>query len=171
MKPFGPKRMREIAHHEAGHAVVAFRDNHSVIQEVWISVTPIDGAYGKVVRQNSVADKDLTDSENSEWHTDEMIICCAGPEAERRYNPKRTEMEMSDRLELDRLVNAAIGLNQQGKEKQKRWAKINAKALVDREWSAIEKVATSLFERGRLTGEEVAHLIAALPDEQADGDE
>jgi hypothetical protein len=159
MKTFGPKRMREIAHHEAGHAVAAFRDNHSIIEEVWISRTPIDGAYGKVVRRNSVADKDLTDSENSEWHIDEMIVCCAGPEAERRYNPKRGEMEVSDRLELDRLVNAAMGLKQPEKEKLKRGAKINAEALVLNEWPAIEKVATSLFERGRFTGDEVAHLI------------
>jgi hypothetical protein len=151
--------MREIAHHEAGHAVAAFRDNYSVIKEIWISPHLIDGRYGNTVRINSVANKDLTDAENQKWHEDEMIICCAGPEAERRFNPKRQKMAASDRHELDRLIDSAVGLSQQEREALARHAKVNANALVYREWPAIERVAAALFDRGNLTGDDVARLI------------
>jgi hypothetical protein len=68
-------------------------------------------------------------------------------------------MAASDRERLDWLLSNAVGLSPKDKRELKRSAKRAAREFVAREWAVIKRVAASLFERGRLTGDEVAHLI------------
>jgi hypothetical protein len=167
MKPFGPKRTRlEIAHHEAGHAVAGFHLG-DLITEVWI-----DDEEGATKRPNTEVFDDLSQAQLRERVETELIICWAGPEAERRFNPKCCKMAASDRVRFDWVCSTVVGLSPKDKREWKRDTRRAAREIVTREWVAIEKVATSLFERGRLTGEEVAQLIEATrPDKQGDSDE
>jgi hypothetical protein len=129
VKKLGPKRMCEVAHHEAGHAVAAAHAGDQ-IDKVWINSSDPHGEYGKLERPNPDASKDMTEEELRSRGNAELIICCAGPEAERRYNSARLQYPASDRARLDWLLNNTIGLSQSEKEELKRWAMRAAENLL-----------------------------------------
>ena len=159
MQKQSPKRLRAIAHHEAGHVVAAHRAGRD-IRQVQISAEAFeDGSFGKTQHLNPIFGQELDDGDPrlTEYGDAELIIALAGPEAESRLDPKRT-IAPSDQAEVDRILGATINLSQAEKEKYLRWARRVARQIVEDDWPAIQRVAAALLEHGSLSGDEVAQL-------------
>jgi hypothetical protein len=152
------KRRLAIAHHEAGHAVAAFRGRE--IREVCISAVTDDPRYdGNIQHNNPLYGQHLEDGDErlSGYYEGELIIALAGPEAECRHDSGTriagNDLDVAQEI-LDRFVGSRVA-----RERYLRLVQRETRALVKREWPAIERVAAALLRHGRLTGGQLAQLI------------
>lgn len=162
MSKMGPKRMVEIAHHQAAHAVVAFHLRRK-IHDVWISSTEVDDSHGNCRHVNPLYGKTNGADNNARanWVAEEILIALSGPEAERRCNPRR-KMARSDREKIEAFFNAADPpFPQREKERILQLAKRETAILVRKHWPSIERVAAALLQRGQLNGDEVERLVSS----------
>ena len=153
------KRRLAIAHHEAGHAVAAFRAGRE-IREVCISAATDDPMYdGNIQHDNPLYGQHIGDGDErlSDYYDGELIIALAGPEAEHRHNSGAriagNDLDVAQEI-LDRFVGSRVE-----RERYLRLMQRETRGLVNREWPAIERVAAALLRHGRLTGGQVAQLI------------
>ena len=153
------KRRLAIAHHEAGHAVAAFRAGRE-IREVCIAAVTDDPRYdGNIQHNNPLYGQHLEagDERLSDYYGGELIIALAGPEAERRHDSVTgiagNDLDVAQEI-LDRFVGSGVE-----RESLLRLAQRETRDLVNREWPAIERVAAALLRHGRLTGGQLAQLI------------
>ena len=89
-----------------------------------------------------------------------VIICLAGPEAQRRFNPRswRSWHGRSDHAEA---IDIALHFNasEEAAATHLKWLECRTRDLVAAHWTAIQAVAMGLIDRGTVTGEEARELI------------
>ena len=157
-----PKRLSAIAHHEAGHVVAAHAAGRA-IQDVCVSATPLEnGEYGKSRHVNPLFGQDIPDGDLrlTEMGTWELKISLAGPEAEKRVDPAR-KAPASDLAEQKRILSCISNLSQVEIDEYVRNVKSETRQLVTDKWTAIERVAAALIERGSLSGDQVVQIISS----------
>jgi hypothetical protein len=158
------KSVRSTAYHEAGHAFVAcyFRlATHS------ISIEPEKGeSDGHVRYQNPLAGVDLNRdySDEARFKVEKlMIICFAGPAAQRYYNPKgvRKYHAEHDMEIVDKLMMRFAGGSKETMKAHHKWLSLRALDIVSNPeyWQTISNLAEALIERGSLNKEEIHKLV------------
>jgi hypothetical protein len=90
----------------------------------------------------------------------DIIVCLAGPAAQRRHNPRSWRSWLSDH---DRAADLAMSLNGSDKAVSAHlaWLAIVARNQVDSVWDLVERVARKLVERRTMSGAEIAACCAA----------
>ena len=158
------KSVRSTAYHEAGHAFVAcyFRlATHS------ISIKPEKGVSdGHLHYQNPLAGVDLHRdySDEARFKAEKlMIICFAGPTAQRHYNPKgaRKYHAEHDMEIVDKLMMRIAGGSKETMKAHHKWLSLKTLDIVSDpiHWGTISRLAEALIERGSLTEEEIDKLV------------
>jgi Zn-dependent protease len=144
---------RRTAHHEAGHAVIACVFGVE-LKSATILVKPFsDGWAG-----GSVSFKGWREDWEAHAPPDDAgaIIGLAGPMAELRYAPRLRNRDGwgSDRRQAAELVG--------GDPARIHAAEAKARDLVAQHWPAIQRVATALLDRSRLSREEIVAAMLSL---------
>jgi hypothetical protein len=143
---------RTTAIHEAGHAVVALRlglvfDHVSTIPD---ERAGIDGALHWTDLQ-SAGDLEIAAAADA-------IVLLAGPFAEARLTESTLhEVLAGEAAGEDREALATLGLD----DEEFVAASRDARALIEQDWPAIERVADALLECDILDFDEVEALVAA----------
>lgn len=160
------------AHHEAGHAVAAWRLELS-IGRAGISIRPAEAEYrvaggGRVLQQGGFStlgkrgykgDPEYDyPAHNTRAFERRAVVSLAGWAAQRRYNPRsvRRHHASSDLHEL--LGEMEHFTWRDSPREQKAYLqllKVRAEELIDRFWPSVQAVAAALMERKRLSKDEV----------------
>ena len=135
-----------VAHHEAGHAVVALALSVTALH---VSIEPRGGSVGRVVHHGLPAPDD--DSA--------VFITLAGPFAQRRFAPE-SEWPTSDIALVDQIVARRGGT---AAETRKHLAALceHAERIVDYFWDDITVAAKALLKHKTMTGAEITSAIRA----------
>jgi hypothetical protein len=150
------------AFHEAGHAVACWRCGVKVRRA---TIVPAEDSLGQVKHSTFFRGINL-DTDNSargdRQVKDLVIVCLAGPEAQRRYRPYSVRHAQCS---ADYRQAADLALKVNGSDKATkaylRWLEIVTRDSVALWWPQIEKVARALFERGTLTATEIETELAS----------
>jgi hypothetical protein len=163
-RPFNMERsslatIEEIAHHEAGHAVVALGYERK-IRGIWINEHGGHTDYDHPV----LAKYDSWPSRLSAEETHELllepVIIFAGICAERHYaNDPHRPMLDSDAEDIE-IFRAHVDLSEGEKDQLLAQSQVRAGELIKDNWGHVERLAAELLEKRRLSGEEVAALFA-----------
>ena len=134
------------AHHEAGHAVIAYMLGCRVAR---VSVNEDSGAT--LVRWSGRGEQRIER---------QILTTLAGPYSQRRFAPRshwrsRSRTGFSSGYDFDNVTGLIFGLHRKGKVAEKYWAYMEARAeeLVDQHWPCIESVAKVLLKHGVITGD------------------
>jgi hypothetical protein len=140
--------------HEAGHAVsmLVFSDP--------IARVSIEGEAGAVERPH-YRRWSLNDEAGRMRALEYVVTCYAGPAAERRIGILSPETSATDRKMAAELVLRLCDGDEREARRLGDRLEALARDLVDRNWSAIETIATALSERGELSGAEIDQLLEA----------
>jgi ATP-dependent Zn protease len=155
------RELRNVAYHEAGHAVAGFL-LHRAIR--YATIIPGDGTLGHVRHTDTPIwiREERNDSPRSEgWIKNQIVILLAGGYAEAKIAGRHNHVSCCGDYE------AAFGMacNRSGSTEEAsayfKWLGIVAKNLIHHEhnWYAVTKVAEALIEKKRLSGKEIKHLI------------
>lgn len=136
------ERQRQVAHHEAGHAVAATVLGLGV-RDAWIGPPPRHGGECNHIDEGGGAIKHL-------------VYTMAGPVAEARYRTMKPDRWGSDATDIGKLL---LRFSPQDRAEAAAHARAMAQALTTKYWSAIRSVADALLESGKVTGETVAQLV------------
>jgi hypothetical protein len=150
-----------VAHHEAGHAVIARRLGLTV-KKVTRGRMCFEG-----VELEGYADVPECRVENPAYSEQCLLIALAGPAAQKHYDPvgyKRDGVACA-RIDYDIARRSYCRLSQKPdcKDKDLASAKRKAKALVVKHWSAIEAVAQKLVNQTVLIERGLDALLDSLP--------
>jgi len=158
-------RPRQIAYHEAGHAVIGWRLRTRVRRA---SIRPEnDGSAGHVlmVKFRKGWDPDLLDEYVVRRRLEPQIISLfAGVIAERRFTGRRHNWTGAgyDLHEAAGLVLHCVGGNPGPVfTKYSAWLWETAKERVEGHWPQIEAVAAALLESETMTGQQIRDVILA----------
>ncbi len=151
---------KAIAYHEAGHAVAAWSCRLKILK---ISIIPDDELSGKVRHVSPLKGirLDIDGSPRADGKAkDAIIICLAGPEAQRRHNP-RSVRRWHASSDYDAAVDLALRVCGSGPSTTAylRWLGIVAKDLINSRWPMVEKVAAELLVREELSAADVDVLL------------
>lgn len=141
------------AYHEAGHAIACLASNVEIF-ECWITdKTPTPTG---LVRHAEV-----------EASPTAIVILLGGEAAQRRYEPSSLDGDLesairTDHSEVQRLL-ACLGDADDAKEAILAECKRQVAALIEEKWLQVKVLAGALIARRRLTGAEIAAVLAASP--------
>ena len=158
------KSVRSTAYHEAGHAVVA---GYFSLSAYYISIDQKKGeSDGCAYYQNPLVDIDLNRNHSDEVHLKAeklIIICLAGPAAQRHYNPKGVrKYHAEDDMEIvDKLMMRFAGGSKETMKAHHKWLSLRTLDIVSDpiHWRTISRLAEALIERGSLNKEEIHKLV------------
>jgi hypothetical protein len=127
------------------------------------TIVPDLDAHGSVEHSNPLRgiSLDLDGSDRARLRAERLaVICLAGPEAQRRYNP-RSWRSWHGRLDHAKAVDIALSLNASEftTSAHLNWLEHRARDLINAHWPIVEAVAAELIERSTLTGEEARQAI------------
>ncbi|BDG04989.1 ATP-dependent metallopeptidase FtsH/Yme1/Tma family protein [Anaeromyxobacter oryzae] len=167
-----PPPLARVAHHEAGHAVVAERLGASVLLATVVPTTIVPAPGLRAVRVARVEREDAPSRE------DDILIAYAGPLAEARHagrplpfalgrsrrHVSQAVLHYGGSLDLQAAARAA-GLDKQFSDAGERraymrWLWERSRVLVRRRWREVEAVAAELLARRTLSGAQVRRCIA-----------
>ena len=157
------KALESTAYHEAGHAVAAWRYG---VRTKRLSIVPEPSFAGQHVRHPYFGgiNQEWGSSPRAQRRVENMVlVCCAGPAAQRRFNPKgfRNYHAEGDWYQAINLLSHLTGddeiLSAYFKLIDLRARKFVAQPSV---WPLIEGLAETLLEREHLTGMEVRAIIS-----------
>ncbi len=144
---------RATAYHEAGHAVAAWSLGAKVYRA---SIVPRSDAHGSVQHSNPLRGTRLEcdGSDRARLRAERaVVICLAGPEAQRRFNPRSWHSwhgQSDHALAVDSEEAASAHLKR---------LEYRTRDLVTTHWPAIESLALELLNRGTVTGHEAQAAI------------
>jgi hypothetical protein len=175
----------EVAYHEAGHAVAA-RILGRPVNTATVIADERGGSAGHVEHdfaQNlNELEYELGDDEEEDADIErkrqviyehEAMIALAGCAAQRRYLGDRADEEAlhegaySDRQFVLQIFDKLVGLDDELRIAWWKVLELRTDRLLERQWPAVEHLASCLLDRKTLTGEEVDECIAdaSLPPE------
>src|SRR5262249_54095246 len=163
---------REVAYHEAGHAVIAHMLGYQVRR---VSIAPKSGSTGHVSWRNPIKNRSVKSKlqYGSEANLDRVrhqidhviIVCMAGALAQKRHNRRsdwgysgsgaaRGEflLKGSDDQQVLELMSRVYE-DEKVRDAYWRYLKARAEDLVERYWPRIERLATTLLDRETISGD------------------
>jgi hypothetical protein len=153
-------RRQASAYHEAGHAVAAWKLGYRSISA---SIVAVDDSVGEVRHENPYGNNARYDgSELGRLRIERAIIIrLAGPIAQKRYRPTSWRRWQGG---ADYAVAADLALQvwDSGEIASAflKWLDLRAKALVEQNWPAVERLANALLQkRGAVNEDEIALLM------------
>jgi hypothetical protein len=152
-----------IAYHEAGHAVAAWRQRVKIKSATIIPASDYLGQIKHVSPLNGVS-LEYDGSDRARIRAESAIILClAGPSAQRRFNPRsvRSYHATSDHEIAADLVNRLDG-NERSANAHLKWLSLVTDDLIALNWREVEGIALALLERGELSGNAIARLLAPV---------
>ena len=154
------KAFQSSAHHEAGHAVVAW-DQGIAIRKLLL--VPDLMAGGGLQYRNPLlgANLDEDKSDRTRLRAEKVIrVCFAGGAAQRRFY-QRSKWRAGRFDDLVHAAGIAFAIAASGEEARAhlKLREIQAGQIVEFHWAAIEAVAHGLLERRKMTGKEVRAVI------------
>jgi hypothetical protein len=169
------------AHHEAGHAVIARALGVGV---TYVALFSTESDNSAAAQTASAAWRALTNDLPAAYEIDAKVAL-AGPHAQHRYRPvkgrKIPDVWASDMVNAQSFIYSLVLLRdgvalddgpfritpdeRQAAKAQREYDRISAEtqALVEANWSAIERVAAALMRRPILTESDLDALIADRP--------
>jgi hypothetical protein len=159
------KQLWATAYHEAGHAVAAIQLRVGIGSR-GVNIVSSEGAAGTChILKSFSGSPELETTGRMRLGAEKMaIILFAGPVAQRTFRPSslRNYHGHSDRKRAIGLMECFVGSNRE-LEAYLNYLRIRAEQLVVNPltWKTIEAVAIALFERKRLTAQEVKDIRLA----------
>ena len=160
IRPFGAvtsaTEMQSLAHHEAGHAVIALSLGIRVFHASTLPRYDCGGEVRLAPLSGMTIDKGL-------------LVTLAGPAAQRRYFPllRQFDADLDDHMgrfdteQARTLLSVLHGADHVSSDlitgELSRW-RVRADQAVTLQWPWIAAVATALEQRRRLSGDDIAHL-------------
>ena len=152
------RRKALVAHHEAGHAILAIKLDVTFGR---VTIAPNADSLGHITLHRLLKRGDLEwgGDVSKKWRIDRaMLIVLAGPYAQKRQAPQsrwrtRNYIGFNGGGDFDRVINLKWGLHEDDKVAKKYLQYMEAwtEQLVERYWPNIEAVAQALMERETLT--------------------
>jgi hypothetical protein len=154
--------MSATAYHEAGHIVAKLHFGFPIVRA---TVEASGDYHGAVEGPNIHIELAETSDDSCEIETAQrnfLVICFAGPEAQRAYDPDSVEPWHAAGDE----ESAVDALWHMGYHPDKLAAidaelRLAAKEFVRTHWSQIDAVAKALLEKREMTGEELRRVLEA----------
>ena len=152
------KRLDAVAHHEAGHAMVAYRLGISVRE---VSIQPTENSAGRVWYQQPLAEI-INSGNTSDERRIQMercaMLCLAGREAQMRFDFDGLQKDDS-RVDLD-LVNQALHQFSNCEEEvliYEKLLEVRTRWLFDQPmaWEMVTDLAKALLKNETMSGDEV----------------
>jgi hypothetical protein len=151
-----------VAHHEAGHAVMAI--NHGVkIKRA--SISKHQDSLGRVDHGRIFRNGDLEWNESPQTTARAeraILICLAGPYSQKRFAPRsrwrsQNYIGFNGAGDFDHVLDLTFRLHGNGEvaEKYLRYMEARAEGLVACHWKEIEAVAQDLLKYETMTGDEI----------------
>ena len=160
MKP--TKALRSVAYHEAGHAVAAWEVSLPIKT---LSIVPEADTAGRLVHPPYFkgVHPDADTSPCVQRRIENMVfVCYAGPEAERRFNPKGLwkDHAQGDWKQAIEILTHQVGSDEE-LEAYCNLMRIRAKNFIalDHVWEDIEKLADELLVRQKMSGRDVDAVL------------
>lgn len=155
-------KLQATAHHEAGHAVVAFLLGFRVTSATIVPGSDYAGMVvyrprGKVDLKSATA---VMRIKAEDW----IISILAGDIAQRRYDP-RSSRHWHGTADRSHATDIALSLCGSGESATAylAWLSIRTKDMVHGRWPIVEKIATLLLERKTISGDELRAAILPAP--------
>jgi hypothetical protein len=155
------------AHHEAGHAVVAWREKIAIRS---ISIVPDEATFGRVRHQNPLSGirLDCDGSNRARLRAEKIIrMCLAGPAAQRKYRPRSSWVRggSGDDGDFARALDLVTRISGSAEHAAAYYKllEIEARSLVDLWWPQIQLLAAELLIRRKITGRDVMLILAGAP--------
>lgn len=155
------------AHHEAGHAVMAFLLGHKVRSVTIVpGATPDGEQYQGMVHSTPRGRVDFYSNTPAMRIKIEHVIMVtlAGDIAQRKFRPRSSRTWHAS---ADRTTAADMALSLCGSGEQTSaflaWLHIRTRDIIHDRWRVVKSVAAALLERETLTGEELRQVIFGRP--------
>jgi hypothetical protein len=157
------------AYHEAGHAVAAWRLGAGPRS---VTIIPRSDSQGELSFESPVSNIhfDLNGSDRTRNRGERaIIICLAGPIAQRRFAP-RSWRQWHGVSDYHAALDIALRLNESSRAAKAhlKWLEIRTENLVESSWSFVERVATALSVRGTLSSDEIRSLLLPMHAQKAE---
>ncbi len=173
------EREAVIAHHEAGHAVIARVLGLGIAHVTIFSTDPANLAIALTQSATYLTSRDADHAAHMAALEKDAIVCLAGPNAQMRHRrPKNQDDWEDDRRNASSLAAEAVMLSR-GMPVPEKGAKFSlpkdlgpevnqlfeqfrdkSKVLVDEHWPAIVRVAEALLDHHILNETDIDDLIA-----------
>jgi len=137
----------QVAYHEAGHIFCAHFFQHKIIK------ASLDACEVKL----PAAADNITPAGQTAFET--IVVSLAGSYASQRFSGNGANGAGADNAYTKYLSLRLSEGRQSEADALLDWSRCRAAGLVERNWPAIQKVATALMERSTLSGEEIHKLI------------
>ncbi|MHA1554171.1 MAG: hypothetical protein ACTSU0_07150 [Alphaproteobacteria bacterium] len=166
------KALESAAYHEAGHAVAAWRCR---VRTKSLSIVPEPDSAGRHIRHPYFGgiNLEIDSSPRAQRRVENMaLVCCAGPAAQRRFEPKRFRIyhAQGDWYEA---INLLSYLTDDDEVLSAHFKLIDLRArkfvAVPFNWMLIENLAAALLDRRQLTGKEVRAVLVDSANSAARG--
>jgi ATP-dependent Zn protease len=159
-KTIHSRRLQATAHHEAGHAVAAWRKGLR-FKHVTIEPNAEAGSLGHLLHSSAKwFNPEIDQSDRAILHAERHIITAfAGQIAEAKFLGRRVRYGM--KRDNEGAVDLGIRMcgSSEVREAYLRYCFLASRNLVDANWKAIEAVAEALLERRTLSQEDVIEVI------------
>jgi hypothetical protein len=164
------KAIEATAHHEAGHAVAAFRNKLPIRS---VTIERAEGASGQVSHANPLF------KDNPEWDTSaktqrrievSALVSLAGEAAQRKFNPRSVRhFHSADDRSNALHVLEYLSANEDEREAYYRLISIRARNFVNSSfnWMLITGLAQELLLRRTISGKQVKELLLRIISERA----
>jgi hypothetical protein len=151
---------RATAYHEAGHLAAAWRLGIKIRRA---TIIPTTDCTGEVEHDNPLRGihLDVDGSDRARLRAEKLIILAlAGPEAQRRFNP-RSWRAYHGAADHQQAVDIALSLNasEEAAAAHLKWLEVRARDLIVASWDVVEVIAAELLNQGVLSS---AHVDAAI---------
>ncbi|ESY92316.1 hypothetical protein [Mesorhizobium sp. LNHC229A00] len=168
-----PSRLFIVAHHEAGHAVAAFKLGWPI---KYLTTIPghdergvFDGMVSLARKRHQIEDQDLRISLARQQMTENLIFTMAGAAAQRKVAPRSKVPDNARWDEEDtRNLLALAATSFKSEIALRRFCAIEARELITRNWLAVEAVAAVAIKERWLNGQRVGEVIDQVDAAQAD---
>lgn len=146
-------RRRLTCHHEAGHAVAAWRLGLKVRRVTIVPGADYDGfaEHDSPLRGIRL---DLDDSDRARMRAEKAImVCLAGTIAQRRFAPRSVRVWHGEG-DRDLAADLALRLNGSGEAATAylRWLDLRTADLIEATWDSVQSLANALLEVKTLNG-------------------
>lgn len=164
--PRPSRALQSVAHHEAGHAVVNWKEGVPVTS---VSIIPKEDSVGHIISRHILHEINVEwdDSPQTRSLVESRIrICLAGPIAQKMFNPHgfRKHHAEHDWKEATNLV-LYLGGDEETTNACIQQLKNQTHDIIDRHWDRVEAIAEALIEQKKLSGAQVKEIIERTEEE------